>query len=636
MRPRRDPVPRAKEAWWWLGGLLSLGIVAAGVAVAGFSLWENLDLRQLTPGLVEAPGPTPTPEPPLPPAVARIPFSAVLLRSEANAAYFPDASYYDTEIGIWRGLVESIGGRVREARTVEDLSTATPDELLVLPEAPCLSPDELAAVSAHLRAGGSLATNWAMGVRDGACEWRGWSTLLDVTQAEDIREIPSRAGLFLTVPAGLPVSPGIDPGTKIELRPDPSLAVRREGARAYWSDWALNPAPDPEGALADVAVVTSRTEEGGRVTWFGFRASQAATPADSVKVARVLENGLIWAAGTPLASASAWPGAAQAALVFVLDVEGLESFVNARDAAAAFRTANMPISFFAVSQLVEGDDELARDLIAAGEVGTQTVDHTPLAGLTPQEQGLRLRRSWRDIQAWTGVAPEGLRPPEESYDASTLQAWKNAGGTYVLAGNDARSASPEVHGTDGGGMIVLPRLLKDDYSVVVRDATLRSSSLGEAFLAGMSKMYAIGGLAVIAGHTQIITAGPRLDAFRMVADSARARGDWWIARTDEVAQWWMARSGVVLRWDAEAATPGAVPELQVSVDSGRSVRELWLDVVMPRLPAGAIPFVDGISVEYAVEPWGMRVRVGSLDAGEVRRVSFEVPAVEDDPTTETR
>jgi hypothetical protein len=636
MRPRRDPVPRAKEAWWWLGGLLTLGIVAAGVAVAGFALWENLDLRQLTPGLVEDPGPEPVPEPPLPAAAARTPFTAVLLRSEANASYFPDSTYYATEIEGWRGLVESIGGSVREARTAEDLFTAKPEELLVLPEAPCLSPDELAAVSAHLEAGGSLATNWALGVRDGACEWRGWSTLLDVTGADDIREIPSRAGLFFTVPAGLSLSPGIDPGTKIELRPDPSLAIRREGPRAYWSDWALNPAPDPEGALADVAVVTLSTDEGGRVTWFGFRMSQAATPADSVKLWRVLENGLMWAAGTPLASASPWPAAAQAAMVFVLDVEGQESFVNARDAAAAFRSKDVPISFFAVSQLVEGDAELAQDLISAGEVGTQTVDHTPLAGLTPQEQGLRLRRSWRDIQAWTGVAPEGLRPPEESYDESTLQAWKDAGGAYILAGNDARSAAPEVHGTDGGSMIVLPRLLKDDYSVVVRDATLLSRSLSSAFLAGTSKMYAIGGLAVIAGHTQIITAGPRLDAFRMVADSAMADGDWWIARTDEVAEWWLARSGVVLRWDDEAAAAGTLPQLSVSVDSGRPVRDLWLDVVVPRLPDEAIPLVDGVSVEYVAEPWGMRVRVGALEAGEVRRVSFREPGVAADPARETR
>jgi peptidoglycan/xylan/chitin deacetylase (PgdA/CDA1 family) len=604
-----------------LGGLLTLGILGGAVVAAGVALWENIDVRQLTPGLAEAPPPVPDAEPPLPAAVAPGAFSAVVLRTEANASYFPDATYYDTEIAIWRDLLEGIGGTVREARTAEELAQTTPDDLMVLPEAPCLSPEELAAVGAHLRSGGSIATNWALGVRDGACEWRGWSTLLDVTGAEDIREIPSREGLFLTVPSGLPVSPGIDPGTRIELRPDPALALRMEGARVYWSDWALNPAPDPEGAAADVAVATVRTEEGGRVTWFGLRARQAVTPVDSVHVHRLLENGLLWAAGTPVASASPWPDAARGALVFVLDVEGRESFVNARDAAAAFRSEDLPISFFAVSQLVDGDEQLARDLASAGEIGTQTVDHTPLAGLTRQDQTVRLRRSWRDIESWVGAGPAGLRPPEEAFDATTLEAWADAGGRYVLAGNEARTGAPEVHHTASGPVVLVPRLIKDDYSIVVRDARLRARSLGEAFVAGIDKMRAIGGLAVVAGHTQIIVDGPRLEAFRTVADSARARGGWWIARADQVADWWLARSRLDLRWEDAEGTP----ELLVSLGSGVAMDDLWIDVVLPTVEDGAIPYVDGVSVEYEPEVWGMRTRVGSLGAGEVRRLSFRVP-----------
>ena len=69
MRPKRDPVPRAKEAWWWLGGTLTLGLLGAAVVAAGIALWENIDVRQLTPGLtVEEP---PLPEPMIPPAAER-------------------------------------------------------------------------------------------------------------------------------------------------------------------------------------------------------------------------------------------------------------------------------------------------------------------------------------------------------------------------------------------------------------------------------------------------------------------------------------------------------------------------------------------------------------------------------------
>ena len=54
-------------------------------------------------------------------------------------------------------------------------------------------------------------------------------------------------------------------GITSQLRPDPSLALRMSGERVYWSDWALNPAPDADGAGADVAVVTRATPAGGRL-----------------------------------------------------------------------------------------------------------------------------------------------------------------------------------------------------------------------------------------------------------------------------------------------------------------------------------------------------------------------------------
>ena len=628
MRPKRDPVPRAKEAWWWLGGLVTLGLVGSLVAAAGYALWQNIDIRQLTPGLAEVLPVLPEARSAPAPAVAEVPFSAVLLRSDANASYFDDPTYYATQLDRWTELIQSVGGTVRVARSAEELQAASIDELMILPESPCLASDELAVLGSHLSRGGSLVANWALGVRDGDCEWRGWTTLTDVTGAEALRELPPRDALYMTVPAGLPISPGIDPGTRIGLRPDPVLALRMPGERVYWSDWALNPAPDSDGAGADVAVSTTRTAEGGRVTWFGLRTGQGATPGDDDQLDRIVRNGLLWAACTPSASPSAWPGAAQAALVFVLDVEGLDDYVYARDAAAMFELERLPITFFPVSQLVQDDDRLAEALTSAGEVGSQTVDHTPLIGMTVQEQSMRLGRSWRDIESWTGVGPAGLRPPEEAVDSATLRAWRQAGGTYVLATNDARSASPEEHATGLGPIVLLPRLLKDDYSVIVTDVTLRASGLVEAWLAGTRKMRAIGGLAVIAGHTQIIADGPRLEAIRTIADTARTEGDWWLAQANEVAEWWLARGDVSLQWTDATSEPGrgfettGLPDLTVSISTGSAVDDLWVDVVLPTADSTVIPVVDGISVEYADEPWGMRVRVGTLASGAVRRISL--------------
>jgi hypothetical protein len=345
----------------------------------------------------------------------------------------------------------------------------------------------VAAVRAHLNAGGGVVSNWAVGVRGADCEWAGWQTILDFTGAEDVREIPPREGLFLTIPAAVSLSPGFDPGMRIELRPDPSLALRMQGPRVYWSDWALNPRADESGGGADVAAIATYSALGGRISWFGLRLGQAATPADQERLDRLVQNGIAWAAAVPTAAPAAWPGASRAALAFTLDVEDQPQ--NALHMAAFLRGRDLPGTFFVVSRLVMEDQALGQALREAGEVGSQTSDHTPLQGLTAQDQRVRLRRSAIEIEDWTGVAPLGLRPPEETFDPNTLDAWQRAGGTYLVAANESRSASPEIHRVGEGTQVLLPRLLKDDYNIIVQDRVLRGVSLGQALVKAPAKSH---------------------------------------------------------------------------------------------------------------------------------------------------
>jgi peptidoglycan/xylan/chitin deacetylase (PgdA/CDA1 family) len=625
MRPERDLVPRAKEAWLWLSGLLLLGVLGAGATGAAVLLWENIDIRQLTPGLAEIVGSPPEPDMPTPPVVAAFSFDAVLFVSPRNRTFVPDTTFYPDELERWRHLVADVGGRVRLAETADDLRALSSTDMLLMPEAPCLTTAELAAVSRHVGTGGSLVTNWAVGARDENCDWRGWEPLLDLTGAEDVRESPSRQALYLTIPAGLSVSVGVDPGTRVELRPDRSVALKMAGPHVYWSDWALNPTPDFDGAGADAAVSTTETDGGGRVAWFGLRLGQAATPRDSVLVERMVQNGVLWAAGVPTVAPSPWPGAARAAVVFTLDVEAEHR--NALGVAEVLAAEGLTASFFVVSQIVREDGELAEALARVGEVGTQTVDHTPIAGLTPQDQRVRLQRAADEIERWTGIAPVGLHPPEEAHDSASLVAWKRAGGRYILGGTEARSGSPELHTVLGGSMVVLPRVIKDDYGVFVQGGAVRATRLSDAYVKGAHKMRAIGGLAVIAGHTQIMSRGTRLDALRVVADSVRSQGDWWITRADHVAEWWSARGEVRMSWVDSAPLPAVdgiqsseLPDLLVHGGS-TEMKGLWIDVVVPGSDR-LLPLLDGETVEFKTTEWGMQLPVGVLRPGESRRIAF--------------
>jgi peptidoglycan/xylan/chitin deacetylase (PgdA/CDA1 family) len=621
MVPRRDPVPRARAAGSWLGGILLLGILGGGVVVAAILLWENLDVRQLAPTMVTAPGPLPEPMFPPEPGWNAAPFSVALFNSPRNREYYPDTAYYSRVLAQWQGLLESLGGVVREVGSREDLQGLGPHEVLVIPEAPCLSMGEVAAIRAHLRAGGGIVSNWAVGARDEGCEWRGWQTVQELTGAGDVRELPAREGLYLTVPAGLPLSQGLDPGTRIELRPEPSLAVYLEGPRVFWSDWALNPAPDESGGGADVAAMAARLGGGGRTAWLGFRLSQAATPRDSILVERLARNGVLWAAGIATASPAPWPHGKRGALVLVQDVEADPG--NAMTLAGVLGEVGLPGTFFVVSRAVLDDQDLAEALSAAGEVGSHTSDHTPVAGLPYQEQVVRLRRSWNEIRGWTGQGPVGLRPPEESFDAHSLEAWGEVGGRYVLAVNQARSGAPEVHRAGDGKVILIPRLMKDDYNVFVQEGAIRTERLTLAFLEGARKLRSIGGVAVVGLHTQILGTDRRMDAVRTLADTVRAQGDWWTAQAGEVAEWWGKRASVRVMVVPASTEAHGLPDILVEAPELEGIRGVWIDVSLPGGSDAVVPSVDGEPVSYSATEWGIRIPVGDLEPGQIRRISLQ-------------
>jgi len=611
---------------------------------AAVLLWENLDVQQLSP-MIQAPTEPPelpVPQEPSPPAAPAGVFTALIYQSPRNQSFFPDASHYSQALNRWRKLIESVGGRVIVVHSLWELPDLDQDPLLVIPEAPCLSEEELVGVRKHLASGGSILSNWAVGARDEACKWRGWGTVAELTGAEDVRELGIRDALYLAVPAGTPFSPGLDPGTRIEFRRTQVLALRIPGPRAYWADWALNPSPDESGGGADAAASATLTEMGGRTVWFGFQLSNVATTLDSARLRRMVQNGILWAAGRPVASLAPWPDGKRGALVLAQDVEAEHR--NASAMAQLLREREVPGSFYVVSQLVLGDPELASVLLEAGEVGSHTSDHAPLLGLGPGEQRSRLKRGWSETEEWAGVAPAGLRPPEESFDLYTLRGWLEAGGDYLMATNQARSGAPEIYRIGGRSIVLLPRLLKDDYNVIVQDGAVRADRLTEAFLDGMGKMRAIGGLATVIVHTQIVGTGRRLDAIRTVVDTAEAQGDWWIARGDQVAAWWRARDAVTLTLSEHAPSlpstslppdPGMTAplvattemgggfQLEVCAPADRGVGGIWVEILVPLGKGGLVPQVEGMPISYSVTDFGIRVPVGTLEAGATRRISLE-------------
>jgi peptidoglycan/xylan/chitin deacetylase (PgdA/CDA1 family) len=613
MPPRSEPVPRARAAVHWLSGLALLGILAGGVIAAAVALWENVDVRSLArqaAGVTESP-PLPG-EQTGPMAVSPAGTVSALLVSRASAGFFPDSSFYPATIRRWETMLEELGS-VRRIASAAEMAELPPGALLVAPDAICLAQMEVDALSSHVEAGGSLVIDRATGARDEKCEWRGWNVVQSLTGSIDVLERPAEQSLFFTLPAGLPLSAGLAPGTRVELHPDARLGLLTTGPRAYWSDWALNPV-SPEGKPSPDAAAVLRKADGegrGRVAWFGFRTGQGAGDRNEALLSQVLRNGTRWAAGVLMAEVSPWPAGRQAALLIGQDVES--GFANAAYLAALLREKAARASFFVVSELAQENPDVADSLLGAGEIGSQTADHYPTAGLPLGEQTLRLRRSWSQLRRWSGRPPVGLRPPEERFDENTLRAWREVGGEYIAAVNDARSAAPEVYTTPAGPVVLLPRLVDDDYNVLVQEGARRTRRLRDAYLQGMRKLGPLGGIAYLALHTQIGGTPDRVGVVGEVIDSARSQpGNWWLATGEEIARWWLARDGVVLN------LPESDPDsLQVRVLSGDGLAGGWIEVYGDAL-ASLVPFDSERQLPYARTEWGLRFAMPELPGGETR------------------
>lgn len=614
MAADRDPVPRARHPGHWLGGLLVLGIVGAGLVAAALLLWENVDIRRLSRAIRVPEAALPTPLPPPVPAHAEVAYRAALFRSPASDAFFPDSAHRPRLLRFWEGLVEETGGAASVVSGVEGVDALGPETAVVAPAAVCLSSAEAEALRRHAERGGGVLLTWAAGARDASCEWAGWTTLRRLTGAPAVREVGERAAVYLAVPDGLPPAAGLDPASRIELRAEAQIALVGGGVRVFWSDWALNPAPAAGEEGADAAVWLRRADGGGRVAWYGFTADQAASAEDAARLRRLARGGLLWAAGLSTASLAPWPGGNRAALLVAEDVES--EFRNAEALASLAKERGFPVTFFVLSRMALDHPELAGALGAAGEIGSQTSDHEVVAGLPYAEQLVRLRRSWQEIRGWSGDSARGLRPPEERFDSATLRAWRSLGGEYLAATNDGRSGSPELFGTPEGPVVLLPRVVEDDYNVIVQRARMRASELRGAFLDGARKVEALGGLAILSLHSQVGGTPERVRVVGEVVDSLRARGGWWLASGLEIARWWLARHGATVT--ARVTSEGVAAEVTAPPD--RPLPDAWLRLTLPEGTEGREPTLDGSPVAYRSTPWGLEVPLGDLAAGESRTV----------------
>jgi len=510
---------------------------------------------------------------------ARLPYAVrvTLVRDQASVRFFDDTAAYDRELARWRDEMTAVGATVT-MRAPDELA-AHRDEPLVVPAAPCLSPATRAALqTAQARGQGALVT-WLTGKRDGGCRDVGWGFIAQFTGAGRADTLSISDLSYVVFPAGTTLGLDMPPGARLELQRGNHVALRLPGRDAHYADAALNPAPPRGMPLVDAAVAVGATP---RTAYLGFELGSVMDERWEHALARLLvRNAIAHIAGVPLAAPAAWPEGHVAAAVLAQDVE--DQFANARRALDTLRAARVPATFFLVSELAQRNEALARDLARYGEVGSHSEDHRRLGGAPADLQTRRLAQSQSELLSLVGHRVAGFRPPEEQFDAATLAAWQRAGGAYVFATNAGRCAAPEVVDVDGRPLVLIGRVVDDDFIAVRRARIDDHAAVVRDQLSGFAKVRALGGLYVFSYHSNMLARERSIAALGMLARALEADSATWLTTTGEVARWWIGRHG--LRTSVRRSGAGS---LAVSVENpgAESVPAFLLDVNLPNGRAG--------------------------------------------------
>lgn len=552
----------------------------------------------------------------VPEAPLGVPLSVAILRDSATDRYYDGRAAMDSIIGDWTRALTRLGAHVRVVTPREALA-ATDVRVFVVPASPCLGSESRRALDVATRRGQGVLATWLTGIRDGGCRFVGYGLLTALSGAYRLDTLELRTQDYVTFLRDGPLAADIPPGARLELVVSDHVALRSPLREAFYSDFTLNPEPAQHEPLLDGAIAHAAVGHAHSVYW-GFDLSRVADrPWDQEIALRLARNSILWAAGVPLATVLPWPDGKEAAAVIAQDVE--DQFTNARYAVDSLRAAHFPGTYFLVSDLALRHTDLVKAMAAQGEIGTHTPKHRLLGGEAPDVQRAQLERTQQDLASLLGHPVAGLRPPEEQFDTTTLDTWESLGGRYVFGANNARTASPEILSVDGRQLVLLGRVINDDFLSVARAGHTDVNVLTSEYLRGFDKVRALGGLFILSYHSQLMSRPELVPALAAVARRLSADTALWTATAGEVADWWLRRSRV----DATASYTD--PEHLQVVVTNRGRQPLAHAVV--RVLVGAAKPVDvrGATLD-GTDRWSIRVALPTLAPGATREATITLAA----------
>ncbi len=256
---------------------------------------------------------------------------------------------------------------------------------------------------------------------------------------------------------------GFDAGLKLAVTP----FYNRYHASADAADgYAISPDHTIGGALG--ARLKSFRAESGRVVWMDFspNASDQPTDVNTAYFDALVASTFRYLLHAPAKALATWPEGKPFAAFVAFDLD--ENDDRASDIKNFAMASAVPMTWFLLSDFIQRDRKLSRDLASAGEMACAGDSRLPFVTDTLNAQIRRLARCRKIVRELTGEAPRGLHPPEEQLNDETFSSLLDNEMTYVFSRNVWGRSVPIVHrgSNDSHRLIEIGRNSSDDFHLM--------------------------------------------------------------------------------------------------------------------------------------------------------------------------
>lgn len=525
---------------------------------------------------------------------------------------------YSTLIQPWRDF-----GRKNAVKLIEidDLSALTPqaDEVLVLPSAVALSPDERSAIKAYQARGGRLLMTWAAGSRDGSGQWVGWDFVKSVAGVQVSSELARTHSNYAVQTRGEgPLTHAFPAGSLVGLAQTAELPLQFRGAPiAAFAVDITQPGNVSDLSQGILSFYETPAPESSRVVMFG--ASESAWAFNPSDIHRLLNGAFDWLIRRPTVFPSDWPNGLTMAYAMAMTVDTPPAWTSAqRLAALAAKDSPPPGAFLSQEMAAQFPGTEGVRMGAALELGYSCGGGSFVGqALDPQRQRVdTLKKVFANLSATGGL----FDCPDTSTDATTHQALYEAEIFSQLAHQPAWRIglpffAPVPKERAGQRFVVLPTYEHDDLTPLL-NLTVDPATAERRLTRHLESARARGGL-TIARYRPSDDANAATDALYagLAASLISHTREIWFASPREVAAWWNDRE----RFQVTVRPSGARVEFDVSVIGKKVFNGGALIAMAPA--KNALPKVRGLknnmpaTVVEPLDDYRAVIRFGPLSPG---------------------